>query len=247
MGLQPQPGVHWTGKARSTCWPLARGHLHKTLLKWTLFLPTEEKNGCISSSWSSCSPLPGSVTSQTENPAQKYLRWLELFLRAKISQVWDLCPGCLMYRSQHSPRKCVLVNIANASQLWTKQEIDSFTVTGVFDSHSQKLLLIYINLIFAVNQTLNRHSPGLRTILKITFITEGTNQQDNHEASAKRIICYTWTSENMELVWQISDTSVDEFQVSKMDGITEPNILPYYLVSGNTPCPQGQLCSRSFS
>lgn len=73
---------------------------------------------------------------------------------------------------------------------------------------------------FAVNQILNRHSPGLSTILKVTFITKGMCKQDNHEASNKTTICYTGTSGNKELVWQISGgyTSLLEFQDSKRIG-----------------------------
>lgn len=88
-------------------------------------------------------------------------------------------------------KKCVLINTANASKFGTKQKIDSFTVTGIFGSIHKNVLLTYINLIFAVNQTLNRYSPGLRTILKITFIIKGTSQQENHGASVKSTICYT--------------------------------------------------------
>ncbi|GAB0177351.1 hypothetical protein GRJ2_000200300 [Grus japonensis] len=75
-------------------------------------------------------------------------------------------------------------------------------------------------MIFAVDQILNRHSRGLRTILKAIFITEGMCKQDNHEASAKIMICYTGTSGNKELVWQISAgyTSLLEFQDSNMIG-----------------------------
>jgi len=75
------------------------------------------------------------------------------------------------------------------------------------------MLLIYFNTISAVNQILNRPSPGLRTILKVTFTTKGMCEQDNYEASAKTTICYTATSGNKEPVWQISDgyTSLLEF------------------------------------
>lgn len=85
----------------------------------------------------------------------------------------------------------MLINTANASYLWTEQKIDSVTVTGVFGSIHKNVLLIYKNLISAINQTLNRYSPGLRTILKITFIIKGTSQQDYHEASAVSTNCYT--------------------------------------------------------
>lgn len=109
-GPAASAGVHWSSKARPTCWPVAHGHLHKALLKWRIMVastPPQLLLGLLQPHTWECNTL-----NWGSGPEASKVTWT--FLQSKDLPSPGLVPKLFNVPFTTQPQKCVLINTANA-------------------------------------------------------------------------------------------------------------------------------------